>query len=126
MPVAILKKIREHRQHYVSQFPLATVDPNGKFLYSIDGTNRIDGYAINATTGALTPIAGSPFGAGSGAVAVAPNGKFAYTFAGGGLLAYAIDQGTGALSAADNTSTPRNGREAALCSHFPSMPQRAP
>jgi DNA-binding beta-propeller fold protein YncE len=37
-------------------------------------------YPINATTGALTPVPGSPFAAAGGAdsVAVSPNGRFAY------------------------------------------------
>jgi 6-phosphogluconolactonase len=43
------------------------VTPNGKFLYSLGnlvgscGGNNISGLAINPTTGALTPIPGSPF-----------------------------------------------------------------
>jgi 6-phosphogluconolactonase len=43
------------------------------------GSNNVSAYRIGAN-GALTPVAGSPFAAGSGpfAVAVDPTGKFAY------------------------------------------------
>ena len=42
--------------------------------------NNVSGYRIDATSGALTPIAGSPFPAGSfpRSVVVDPGGKFAY------------------------------------------------
>ena len=42
-------------------------------------SSNVSGYTINATTGALTAIAGSPFPAGAlpGSVAVDPTGKFA-------------------------------------------------
>ena len=41
------------------------VDSQSKFVYAAnDGSNNISAYAINATTGALTQVAGSPFGAG--------------------------------------------------------------
>jgi 6-phosphogluconolactonase len=57
------------------------VDPTGKFAYVANkGDNTISAYTINATTGALTPIPGSPFAAGDApfSVAVDPTGKFAY------------------------------------------------
>ena len=42
------------------------VDPTGKFAYVANsGFDNVSGYTINATTGALTAIAGSPFPAGS-------------------------------------------------------------
>ena len=41
------------------------VDPTGKFAYvGNDGSNNISAYAIDANTGALTPVTGSPFSAG--------------------------------------------------------------
>jgi len=48
-----------------------TVDPAGKFLYVANGFdgaggNSISVYAIDAVTGALTPVAGSPFAMGAG------------------------------------------------------------
>ena len=42
------------------------IDPSGKFLYVVTGTQggtamALAGYAIDASTGTLTPVAGSPF-----------------------------------------------------------------
>lgn len=48
------------------------VDPDGKFVYvaSNNASNTVAGavsaFALNATTGALTPVAGSPFATGNG------------------------------------------------------------
>ena len=81
-----------------------TVDPSGKFAYvanSSDGT--ISAYTINAVTGTLTPVAGSPFLAGNGSysVSVDPSGKFAYVtnFNDDNVSAYTIDATTGVLTA---------------------------
>ena len=55
------------------------VDPSGTFAYVANrGDNNVSGYRINRTTGALTPIAGSPFAAGDGpySVAVTPSPRF--------------------------------------------------
>ena len=43
-------------------------------------SNNVSAYTINAGTGALTPVAGSPFAAGTNpvSVTVAPSGAFAY------------------------------------------------
>jgi len=45
-----------------------------------DGDNDVSAYSINATTGALTPVAGSPFATGDNPtrIAVDPTGKFVY------------------------------------------------
>jgi 6-phosphogluconolactonase (cycloisomerase 2 family) len=47
----------------------AVIHPNGKFLYLADGNNvgglpgpSISAFSIDATSGALTPVTGSPFG----------------------------------------------------------------
>jgi 6-phosphogluconolactonase len=68
-----------------------------------NGSNRnVSGYTIDSTTGALTPITGSPFAAGTnpGSVAVDPSGKFAYVANEGGnnVSGYTIDPVTGALT----------------------------
>jgi 6-phosphogluconolactonase len=67
---------------------------------SAAGIGSVSAYTINATTGALTPIVGSPFAVGSDPtfVAVSPNGRFAYVTissdAGiGSVSAYTIDKG---------------------------------
>ncbi|MGB8965284.1 MAG: beta-propeller fold lactonase family protein [Candidatus Cybelea sp.] len=84
------------------------VDANGKFLYvanngSVSGhySGNVSAYAINAHTGVLTPIKGSPFPAGDGPTGVAtdPTGKFAYVtnYASFNVSAYAVNSRTGAL-----------------------------
>ena len=66
-------------------------------------SNDVSAYSINATTGALTAVPGSPFAAGSGpnSVTVDPTGKFAYATnaASNDISVYTINQTTGALSA---------------------------
>jgi 6-phosphogluconolactonase len=68
---------------------------------------NVSAYTIDVTTGALTPVPGSPFPAGlnSRSVAVDPTGHFAYVVNGGSGLdtsgsisAYTIDPETGALT----------------------------
>jgi 6-phosphogluconolactonase len=59
-------------------------DPTGKFAYiassKYDRSGYVSAFTINASTGALTPVAGSPFAAGIGAISIVvdPSGKFAY------------------------------------------------
>jgi 6-phosphogluconolactonase len=58
-----------------------TVDPKGQFMYATDlGNNNVISLSIAAGTSALTPVAGSPFTAGTGpnAVAVDPSGALVY------------------------------------------------
>ncbi|MHB8154030.1 MAG: beta-propeller fold lactonase family protein, partial [Bacillati bacterium] len=84
-----------------------TVTVDMKYLLFAYVTNLSDGtvsaYTINATTGALTAMAGSPFAAGADPdrVAVDPTGKFAYVTNNhsGNVSAYTIDATTGALTA---------------------------
>ena len=62
---------------------LLTHPLHAQFAYVANaGSGNVSGYTINPTTGALTPISGSPFAVGSGAgpLAVDPNGKFAYGY----------------------------------------------
>ena len=79
------------------------VSPSGKLLFvanfSTNNAGSISVFTINTTTGALTPITGSPF-AGSGpanGISIDPTGKFLYVAA-NGVDAYAINQTTGALA----------------------------
>jgi 6-phosphogluconolactonase (cycloisomerase 2 family) len=84
------------------------VSPNGRFAYvaisSDAGIGAVSAYTINATTGALTPVPGSPFAAGLAptSVAVSPNGRFAYVtnsdFTANDVSAYTINASTGALT----------------------------
>jgi probable HAF family extracellular repeat protein len=80
-------------------------DPAGTFLYATSqyaptNTNVI-GFRIDRQTGKLSPISGSPFGAGAAASAIAidPSGRFAYVanYGGNDVSAFKIDQSTGRL-----------------------------
>jgi 6-phosphogluconolactonase (cycloisomerase 2 family) len=83
--------------------------PTARFLYVPNtSANTVSGFSINASTGALTPIPGSPFanaGAGPLTIAVHPSGSFLYvggttttpTF-GGSLSGYTINSNTGELT----------------------------
>jgi hypothetical protein len=55
-------------------------DPAGKFLFVCTGGDfSIDVFSINPTTGALSPVSGSPFpvqGSGAGNLAISPSGNF--------------------------------------------------
>jgi 6-phosphogluconolactonase len=86
---------------------IITIDPAGRFAYvatedptpTASGSGFISVYAIDATNGSLSEIAGSPF-ATDGWVqkfGITPDGRFAYA-AGHALVGYAIDATTGALS----------------------------
>lgn len=80
------------------------VDPTGNFLYvgsSQSGANAHT-FAINQNTGALTQIAGSPFGTINDAISVYahPSGKFVYYaqyFAPTGAVGFSRDSVSGAL-----------------------------
>jgi 6-phosphogluconolactonase len=70
-----------------------------------DANDTVSGYSINTTTGAWTPVPGSPFPTGSQPrfVAVDPAGKFAWVLYGypadeSYIAAYAVDGATGALA----------------------------
>jgi 6-phosphogluconolactonase len=86
-----------------------TVDPSGKFAYvgnssSFYFSDNVSAFSINARTGALTAIAGSPFAAGGmnpHSIKVDPSGKFAYMANAGSnnVSAFSISPATGALTA---------------------------
>ncbi|MGB8909626.1 MAG: beta-propeller fold lactonase family protein [Candidatus Cybelea sp.] len=83
------------------------VDPTGKFAYVANGfggsggNGNVSAYTIDATTGALKPAKGSPFEAGytPTAVAIDPNGRFAYVGndSSGNVSAFTINAKSGAL-----------------------------
>ena len=66
------------------------------------GTGNVSAYTINGASGALTPVPGSPFAAGTGpqGVTVDPSGQFVYVANTGSnnVSAYTIDPATGALT----------------------------
>ncbi len=79
-------------------------DPTGKFAYvSVNSSpGAVLAFTVNTTTGALTPVAGSPFttGTNSDTVVVDPAGKFLYVgnFGSMDVSAFTINSSTGALT----------------------------
>jgi 6-phosphogluconolactonase (cycloisomerase 2 family) len=74
---------------------------NKQFLYVPMGDSTVQAFAINHTTGALTPISGSPFSAAGGDTAVSdPQGRFLFVGAEGvGLITvFQINATTGVLT----------------------------
>jgi 6-phosphogluconolactonase (cycloisomerase 2 family) len=81
------------------------VDNKGKFLYAL-GTAGV--YAFTIQSGALTPVAGSPFAAAGASsasfpvpatlMAVDQTNQFLYVSTSGGISGYTIDQNSGALN----------------------------
>ena len=93
-------------EFYASNTAAATMTMRKRFLYvSNNGTNNISGFSINTTTGALTPVSGSPFATGGSGIfgislAVTPNGKFVYAGNAGSRNISAFSVGSnGALTA---------------------------
>ena len=80
-------------------------DPFGKFLYVSDSANGvIDVFAINQSTGALSPIAGSPFAVASGSepsgIAMDSLGRFLFVAnaSQNNIFVFSRDPQTGALT----------------------------
>ncbi|PYX62068.1 MAG: hypothetical protein DMG73_01195 [Acidobacteria bacterium] len=80
-----------------------TADQTGKFLY-VSTSGGIFAFTIDATSGALTAVAGSPFGAASSlpfAIVVIPSNQYLYESSGDGsnsVHGFSINQSTGALT----------------------------
>jgi 6-phosphogluconolactonase (cycloisomerase 2 family) len=85
-----------------SAFTLA-MNPSQTLLYVADNAGaRTFGFAIDADTGALTPLAGSPFPMGTGlSMAVEPSGRFLLMALGSSVHTYRIDPATGGLEFVD-------------------------
>ena len=85
--------------HYRHRLPT----PAGRFLYvASHGDARVGGFAVDSRIGALSPIAGNTFSAGTIPISVAvdPQGRFAYVAnaVSGDVSAFAVDPGTGTLA----------------------------
>jgi len=99
---------------------IVTCTGPGRFAYVANETsNTISAYSIDASTGALTPIAGSPFAATGTtpvAVAVDPNGVYLYVANNGSndVSVYSIDDTTGVLTAVGEPVGSGNGPFALL------------
>jgi 6-phosphogluconolactonase (cycloisomerase 2 family) len=88
------------------------IDPSGSFLFACSGTDdalepghNVWAFTIDSQTGALTPIAGSPFATVENgqpsALRVDPSGHFLYValYNVNGVAAFAIDSANGSLAA---------------------------
>ncbi|MBS1826459.1 MAG: beta-propeller fold lactonase family protein [Acidobacteria bacterium] len=91
-----------------------TIDPSGNFAFVAhgavnNGSSTFASFTIDATTGALTPVPGSPFSAPASlsSTLAHPNGKFVYAAAAtaGQIAAYSIGAG-GALTAIEGSPFP--------------------
>jgi 6-phosphogluconolactonase (cycloisomerase 2 family) len=79
--------------------------PSQKFLYvGGNGSVGLQGYAVNAGSGQLTPLPTIPFISSLFQVAVEPAGKFLVTASGSSIQSYEINGNTGALQAAGTIS----------------------
>jgi len=102
-------------------FPPIVIDPSGKFLYALDG--NVYGFMIDASTGGLTPVPGSPYapyatGVTTSSMTIDPSDKFLYVcnykFADGdSITALSIDPGTGALAPVIGSPFAAAGRDPA-------------
>jgi 6-phosphogluconolactonase len=91
-------------------FPIESVfHPSGKFLYAgmqVSATSNVWAFSLDASTGGLSPVPGSPFagqsypgGGGVNSIALHPTGTFLYAsgfFS--GITGYTVNSGSGALS----------------------------
>jgi 6-phosphogluconolactonase len=80
---------------------LTAIDPTGRYLYTGDYTtlNAVGAYNIDTTTGALSAIAGSPYGTGTSTngTTVDASGRYVYAAGSAGLYGFRIGSG-GALT----------------------------
>lgn len=89
-----------------TQIPIMVMDTAGKFLYVLDYNGGVYVYTINAVSGALAAVVGSPFSTGSGAttsLAVFPGGTilFATNYTeGGSVSVFKVNRKTGVLKLA--------------------------
>ena len=87
-----------------ADFRVAVIDPAGKFLFVTDLTGgRIYAYGIDSSSGALSPVAGSPFmvPAGGQPILDVIDSLGAYLYAplfNGGIAAFGVDSTSGALT----------------------------
>lgn len=95
--------------------PISTASPGNAFVYTANaGGNSISGFS-NDSTGALTPIAGSPFSSPGGpfGIAATPNSRFLYVslFQSAAVSGFAINPTTGVLTALNCGTTATTGSQ---------------
>jgi 6-phosphogluconolactonase len=73
--------------------------PNNDFLYVSNKTaGTVSGYSINPTTGALSPLAGSPFPIDAAILATDISGGHLYATGASDMMVFSINPSTGALT----------------------------
>ena len=92
------------------------VDRSGKYLYVPTSAGKISAFSIDATSGALTEIVGSPFPAGTEVIeaATSPSGDFLYVVEQGGVnkvFGYTINPADGSLTAMSGSPFPTGGTD---------------
>jgi 6-phosphogluconolactonase len=92
-----------------------TLHPSGAFAYVLNqSSDTISAFAVDSTTGALSPVPGSPFtildGVGPVAASVDPLGKTLYVVnqSSNSMSIFAIDATSGALSSMGSIQTGSN------------------
>ena len=93
------------------------IEPSGKFAYVASAAGaEVYGYSIDATTGALTALTGSPYSTGAGSrpqfITIDPSGKFGYTAneGAGNISGFAINSTTGVLTAVPSSPIPAGNK----------------
>ena len=86
---------------------------NTKYLYVATGSNTVDGFLIDGTTGALTAVSGNPFGVGSlttiNSLAADPTGRFLFVGGLGGVSVFTVNASTGGLVLTTGSPFPTPG-----------------
>jgi YD repeat-containing protein len=73
--------------------------PSGKFVYVLENQHGyVFGFSVDANSGTLTAVPGSPFAAGGLVMTLDQTGTFLFGGGHGGLSVSKVDQNTGALS----------------------------
>ena len=114
----------------VSNPLFSAVSPNGKFFYVPNWTSggsvpqaTVSAFSIDPSSGILSMVSGSPFGAGNGpaSVAIDPTGRFAYVpnqFS-GTISGFSLDSGTGGMSPLSTTPAGITPTEIAIVATTP-------
>jgi 6-phosphogluconolactonase len=89
------------------------IDPTGSFLYATDQNEYVWGFSIDSQTGVLSPVAGSPFNAGSQPYGVQVSGNFVFVALSNsnGIAAFSIDAATGSLSPVPGSPFPTSSMQ---------------
>ena len=71
----------------------------GSYVYAaLFATNQVAAFSIVNSTGALVPVPGSPFSAGTGPIQLVFASGFLYALNGGGITGFSIDSANGVLT----------------------------